>query len=73
MLNLNHLLAAGHCLGLHYLLGASLQISRALSLAAHALDCVHDGRLLCQECISQVGRPLDIASHPLNNVWKHYQ
>jgi hypothetical protein len=26
--------------------------------------------LLRQECISQVRRPLDIASHPLHRVWK---
>jgi hypothetical protein len=29
--------------------------------------------LLRQECISQVRRPLDIASHPLHHVWKLYQ
>jgi hypothetical protein len=29
--------------------------------------------LLRQECVSQVGRPLNIASHPLKHVWKCYQ
>ncbi|HEY1843708.1 MAG TPA: hypothetical protein VGH05_02480, partial [Buttiauxella sp.] len=26
--------------------------------------------MLRQECISQIRRPLDISSHPLNHVWK---
>jgi hypothetical protein len=29
--------------------------------------------LLCQECVSQVRRPLNIAGHALYNVWKLYQ
>jgi hypothetical protein len=44
-----------------------------LSLRAHALDCIHHIRLLRQKCISQVGRPLDIARHPLHHIWKLYQ
>jgi hypothetical protein len=29
--------------------------------------------LLRQKCVSQVRRPLDIARHPLHQVWKLYQ
>jgi hypothetical protein len=59
-------------LGLHRLLGAGLKISRALSLRAHALDCVHHVRLLRQECVPQIRRPLDIADHALQHVWKRH-
>jgi hypothetical protein len=41
-----------------------------LGLCAHALNGVHDVRLLGQERISQIRRPLDIARHPLHHVWK---
>jgi hypothetical protein len=44
-----------------------------LGLCAHALNCVHHVGLLREERISQVRRPLDIASHPLNDVRKRYQ
>jgi hypothetical protein len=44
-----------------------------LGLCAHALNCVHHVRLLREECVSQVGRPLNIASHPLNDVREGYQ
>jgi hypothetical protein len=44
-----------------------------LSLPTQALNCIHHIRLLCQKRVSQVGRPLDVASHPLNHVWKLYQ
>jgi hypothetical protein len=37
------------------------------------LDCVHHVSLLRQECVSQVRRPLNIASHPLHHVWILYQ
>jgi len=60
-------------LGLHFLLSAGLKISRSLSLCSHPLDCVHHVRLLCQEGVSQVRRPLDIAGHTLHHVWKLYQ
>jgi hypothetical protein len=73
LLNCDHLLAARHCLSLHSLLGAGLKISCALSFRAHALDCIHHVRLLCQECVSQIRRPLDIARHALYYVWKLYQ
>jgi hypothetical protein len=59
-------------LGLHRLLRAGLKISCALSFRAHALDCVHHVRLLRQECVSQIRRPLDIAGHTLHHVWKRY-
>jgi hypothetical protein len=55
------------------LLRAGLKISCALSLRAHALNCIHHIRLLCQECVSQIRRPLDIARHALYYVWKLYQ
>jgi hypothetical protein len=54
-------------------LGVGLKISCALRLSSQALDCVHHVRLLRQECVSQIGRPLDIARHPLHHVWKFYQ
>jgi hypothetical protein len=44
-----------------------------LSLPTQALHCIHHIRLLCQKRVTQVGRPLDVASHPLNHVWKLYQ
>jgi hypothetical protein len=44
-----------------------------LGFCSHPLDCVHHVRLLRQERISQVRRPLDIARHPLNHIWKLYQ
>jgi hypothetical protein len=53
-------------------LRAGLKISCALSLRAHALDCVHHVSLLRQECVSQIRRPLDIADHALQHVWKGY-
>jgi hypothetical protein len=73
LLNRDYLLAARDCLGLHYRLGIGLKISCALSLSTQALDCVHHVRLLRQECVSQIGRPLDIARHPLHHVWKLYK
>jgi hypothetical protein len=54
-------------------LGSGFQISCALSLRTHTLDGIHYVRLLRQECVSQIGRPLNIAGHPLNHVWKFYQ
>src|SRR4029077_19056968 len=39
LLNFDYLLATGNCLGLHYRLGAGFEISCALRLRAHALDC----------------------------------
>jgi hypothetical protein len=44
-----------------------------LSLPTHALHGIHHIRLLCQKRVSQVGRPLNVARHPLNQVWKFYQ
>jgi len=44
-----------------------------LGLCAHALDCIHHVRLLCEKGVSQVRRPLNVASHPSNHVWKLYQ
>jgi hypothetical protein len=44
-----------------------------LSFRTQALHCVHHIRLLCQECVSQVRRPLNISGHTLYNVWKLYQ
>jgi hypothetical protein len=73
LFNRDYLLAAGDCLGLHYRLGVGLKISCALSLSTQALDGVHHARLLRQECVSQIGGPLDIAGHPLHHVWKFYQ
>jgi hypothetical protein len=73
LLNFDYLLAAGDCLCLHYRLGAGFQIACTLSLSTQALDCVHHVRLLCQECVSKVRRPLDVARHPLNHVRKLYQ
>jgi hypothetical protein len=29
--------------------------------------------LLCQKRVSQIGRPLNIAGHPLHHIWKFYQ
>jgi hypothetical protein len=29
--------------------------------------------LLCQECVAQIRRPLNIAGHTLDHVWKRYQ
>jgi hypothetical protein len=29
--------------------------------------------LLCEECVSQIRRPSDIAGHTLHHVWKLYQ
>jgi hypothetical protein len=37
------------------------------------LDRVHHVRLLRQECVPQIRRPLDIAGHPLHHVGKLYQ
>jgi hypothetical protein len=54
-------------------LGAGFQIACTLSLCTQPLDCVHHVRLLCQECVSKVRRPLDVARHPLNHVRKLYQ
>jgi hypothetical protein len=73
LLNYKHLRTALDRLGLHFLLRVGLKISGALSLCTHALNCVHYVRLLREECVSQVRRPLDIASHPLNDVRKCYQ
>jgi hypothetical protein len=73
LLNFDYLLSAGDGLGLHYRLLAGFQISCALSLGAHALNCVHYISLLREECVSQIRRPLNIAGHPLHYVWKLYQ
>ena len=73
MLNFDYLLAAGDRLGLHDRLGAGFKISCAMSLRTHALHCVHHVGLLGKERISHVRRPLDVARHPLNHVWKFYQ
>jgi hypothetical protein len=73
LLDRDNLLATGNCLGLHYRLGAGFQTPCALSLRTHALDCIHHVRLLRQECVPQVGGPLDIARHPLNHVRELYQ
>jgi hypothetical protein len=73
LLNLNHLLAARHCLGRHDRLRAGFEISCTLRFAPHTLDCIHHVSLLCEECISQIGGPLDVARHALYHVWIHHQ
>src|SRR5262249_11753949 len=78
LLNLNHLLTAPgciapDCLGLHNLLRTGFQISCALGLPAHALNCVHHVRLLPQECVPQIRCPLDVAGHACHHVRKHHQ
>jgi hypothetical protein len=78
LLNFDHLLTAPgrtapHRLGLHDLLRTGFQISGALGLRAHALNCGHYVRLLRQECVSHVRGPLDVVGHTLHHVWKRYQ
>jgi hypothetical protein len=55
------LLATLDSFGLHSLLRACLQISRALRLSSHPLDRFHYVGLLRQERVSKIGRPLDVA------------
>jgi hypothetical protein len=57
LLNYDHLFAALNGLRFHFLLRTGFQGSFALCLSAHALNGVHDVRLLCQEGVSQVRRP----------------
>jgi hypothetical protein len=44
-----------------------------LGLHAHALNRIHHIRLLRQECVSQVGGPLNIARHTLHHIWIRHQ
>src|SRR5262245_39999638 len=78
LLNLDHLLTAAartapHCLGLYDLLRTGFEIPCALGFCAHPLNRVHNIRLLRQECVSQVRRPLNIVRHARNHVRKSYQ
>jgi hypothetical protein len=73
LLDLDHLVAAGNCLGLYHLLRAGFEIPSALGFCSHPLDCIHHVRLLRQECVSQIRRPLDVTGHTLHYVWKLYQ
>jgi len=57
----NNLFAAFHRFGLDCLLRTCLQISRALSLATHPLNCAHHVGLLREKSVTEIGRPLDIA------------
>jgi hypothetical protein len=57
LLNYDHLLAALNGLRFHFLLRTGFQSAFALSLRAHALNCVHDVGLLGEKRVSQVRRP----------------
>jgi hypothetical protein len=57
----NDLLAAFYRFGLDGLLRTCFQVPRALSLAAHPLNCAHHVGLLREKGVTEIGRPLDIA------------
>ncbi len=67
LLDDDHLLVL-HRLRLDLELLARLQCARALCLLAHALYRVHDVSLLRQECIAEVGSPLNVICKSLHHV-----
>jgi len=49
-----------------FLLFRGFQMPFVLRLLAHALYSIHKVRLLSQECISQIGRPLNVVGKPFH-------
>jgi len=64
---------AFHCLCFHLHLIVGLEGTLILSLLAHPLHGVHDIRLLGQERVAEVGRPLDVICKSLHNIRKRRQ
>src|SRR5437764_585250 len=52
----------------HLLLLARFQITLILSLLAHPLNGIHDVALLREECVAQIGGPLNVVRQPLYYV-----
>jgi hypothetical protein len=55
-------------LGFHFLLFSRFQITLILSFLAHALHRIHAIALLREECIAQIGGPLNVVCQPLYNI-----
>jgi hypothetical protein len=72
-LDRDYLVAALNCFGLYFLLRTGFQGPFTFRLGPHPLDRIHDVRLLREERVSQIGRPLDVSGHSLDHVWSRGQ
>ena len=59
--------------GFHLLLLGGFQIALFLGLLAHALHGIHHIALLRQECVAQVGGPLNVVGEALDYIGQSRQ